>query len=40
MAGAKGYGGAVDIVNGRGGEVFRWINVFRRQIFGSKEYVI
>jgi len=30
----------MDIMNGRGGEVFRWINVFRRQIFGGKESVI
>ena len=30
----------MDIMNGRGGEVFRWINVFGRQIFGSKESVI
>ena len=30
----------MDIVNGRGGEVFRWINVFGRQIFGGKESVI
>ena len=30
----------MDITNGRGGEVFRWINVFERQIFGSKESVI
>jgi len=30
----------MDITNGRGGEVFRWINVFRRQIFGGKEFVI
>jgi len=30
----------VDIVNRRGGEVFRQINVFERQIFGGKESVI
>ena len=30
----------MDIVNGRDREVFRWINVFGRQIFGSKESVI
>jgi len=30
----------VDIANERGGKVFRWINVFGRQIFGSKESVI
>ena len=30
----------MDITNGRGGEVFRWINVFGRQILGGKESVI
>ena len=30
----------MDIVNGRGGEVFRWINIFERQILGGKESVI
>ena len=30
----------VDIVNRRGEEVFRWINVFERQIFGGKESII
>jgi len=30
----------VDIVNGRGRKIFRWINVFGRQIFGGKESVI
>jgi len=30
----------MDIVNRRGGEVFRWINVFGRQILGDKESVI
>ena len=30
----------MDIVNGRGGEVFRWINVFGRQMSGGKESVI
>jgi len=28
----RAKGRAVDIANGRGGEVFRWINVFGRQI--------
>jgi len=35
-----GWGGVVDIANRRGGKVFRWINVFGRQTFGSKESVI
>jgi len=30
----------VNIANGRSEKVFRWINVFGRQIFGSKESVI
>jgi len=30
----------VDIVNGRGRKVFRWIIVFGRQIFGGKKSVI
>jgi len=30
----------MDIMNRRDGEVFRWINVFRRQIFGGKDSVI
>jgi len=30
----------VDIANKRGGKVFRWINVFGRQILGGKEFVI
>jgi len=30
----------MDIANRRGEEVFRWINVFGRQILGDKESVI
>ena len=30
----------MDIADGKGGEVFRWINVFGRQILGGKESVI
>ena len=30
----------MDIANRRGKEVFRWINVFGRQILGDKESVI
>ena len=30
----------MDITNERGREVFRWINVFGRQIFSGKESVI
>jgi len=32
MTEAKGYGGVMDITNGRGGEIFRWIKTFGRQI--------
>jgi len=30
----------MDIANGRGGEVFRWINIFGRQILGGKKSII
>ena len=30
----------MNIANGRSEEVFRWINVFGRQIFSSKESAI
>ena len=29
----------MDIVNGRGGEIFRWIKAFGRQIVGGKESI-